>query len=135
MGKHKKPAGVPPLKDPIAQSSAAKLKSKLNFKQWINSYPAASKCIARHGDLEALLDANNGLVKIRNFLPSHVADGVLSILENIPDSTWNMTSANKDYTHNNIEHQVMQPCLGSKAFVQSVPMSGNLLSAVIVSAV
>jgi hypothetical protein len=102
MGKHRKPVPQPP-------KASLKPKPKLSFQQWVNSYPAASKCIARHGDLEALLDANNGLVKIQNFLPSHVADGILSILQKIPDSTWNMTSASKDYAHNNIAHQVCNP--------------------------
>lgn len=73
------------------------------FRRWINCYPAVSKCLGQY-DLERLLDDNGGIVKIPNCLPDFVAEGILALLHNLPDSTWNDTSAQQDYTHNNIDH-------------------------------
>jgi hypothetical protein len=63
--------------------------------------------MAQHGDLEQLLDLNGGLVKVSNFLPPHVADGILSTLQQLPERVWNDTSAQQDYAHNNIDHSFM----------------------------
>mmetsp|Transcript_17382 Transcript_17382/g.29791 ORF Transcript_17382/g.29791 Transcript_17382/m.29791 type:complete len:484 (+) Transcript_17382:80-1531(+) len=71
--------------------------------KWLDSYSKVSKWMERY-DLETLLEESGGLVKISNFLPRHVAEGVLTDLQNIPDHQWNATEASADYTNNNINH-------------------------------
>lgn len=76
---------------------------RLKYEQWIDSYRAVSRWLQQY-DIEALLDANGGLVRLHNFLPERVADGILSCLQAIPEQAWNETSASRDYTANNIGH-------------------------------
>ena len=48
---------------------------------------------------------NGGLVKISNFFPSFVANGILSVLEAISPRHWNVTEAARDHASNNIAHK------------------------------
>eukprot|EP00919_Chromeraceae_sp_WS-2016_P015163 GHVR01035690.1.p1 GENE.GHVR01035690.1~~GHVR01035690.1.p1 ORF type:complete len:304 (+),score=65.47 GHVR01035690.1:80-991(+) len=73
------------------------------FNKWINDYARVSKWMAQYDIIELL--QNNELVKIRNFLPRRVAEGALSMLEDIPESQWNDTHADHDLSNNNISHK------------------------------
>lgn len=73
------------------------------YKHWISDYDIVSRWLAQY-NLPALLKQHGGLVRIENFLPLHVADGILKALEAIPQEKWNDTSAREDYTQNNILH-------------------------------
>lgn len=55
-------------------------------------------------DLLSDLKRKKGLVKYKEFLPAMVADQTLAALKKIPAGKWVLTSADHDYTHNNIEH-------------------------------
>eukprot|EP00878_Enallax_costatus_P031818 GHUV01034867.1.p1 GENE.GHUV01034867.1~~GHUV01034867.1.p1 ORF type:complete len:157 (+),score=45.87 GHUV01034867.1:566-1036(+) len=82
--------------------------ARTKFKKWLNSYnDVVSWFEKKCPDLEQLLEEHGGLVKIENFLPAFVADGILELLENIDDRTWNLTAATDDYTHNNIRHEFL----------------------------
>lgn len=73
--------------------SKASKHAKTKFKKWLNSYGDVSSWIEKKcPDLEQLLDESGGLVKIENFLPPFVADGVLELLEAIDEKTWNVSS-------------------------------------------
>jgi hypothetical protein len=61
-----------------------KNKQRRAFGRWLDDYGAVSAAIERHGDLEELLDANGGLVKIEDFLPKAAAEGVLQLLQELP---------------------------------------------------
>ena len=65
--------------------------------RWLDSYPKVNKWLSQW-DLEKLIEDNNGIYKIRNFLPDFVAEEALHILE---------------YTHNNIEHSFLSTKTGS----------------------
>ena len=54
------------------------------FLAWADSYRKVSKWFARY-DLENLLAEHNGLVQLPGFLPAHVAEGALSILQQLPE--------------------------------------------------
>ncbi|KXZ57006.1 hypothetical protein GPECTOR_1g909 [Gonium pectorale] len=69
----------------------------------MNNYRLASACIAKH-DVEGAVERAGGLVRIENFLPEFVAEGILATIEAVSDEQWNETSAREDYTHNNIDH-------------------------------
>eukprot|EP00775_Hariotina_reticulata_P011383 gene11383-11532_t len=77
-----------------------------NALDWIESYKSVSSWLDQY-DLGKLLQENNGLVKLDNFLPASVADGILHVLEGIPAQAWNLTAAGDDYTHNNIQHNFL----------------------------
>jgi len=64
--------------------------------KWLNSYQAVSQCLGNY-DLEVMLDASDGLVRIENVLPEHVAHKCLAHMQAIPDAAWNDTSAGDDY--------------------------------------
>jgi hypothetical protein len=78
-----------------------KRSKEIRYGQWIASYEAVRAWMDQY-DLLKLLEAGGGIVKIPNFLPPVVAEGVLHVLEHVTD--WNDTSASRDYTHNNIAH-------------------------------
>jgi hypothetical protein len=61
------------------------------YRKWINSYADVSAWLEKYGDLEQQLDDNGGLVKIENFLPTFVAEGILQMLQGIDDKTWNVS--------------------------------------------
>jgi len=43
-----------------------------------------SKWFARY-DLEKELDRNDGLVQLTDFLPTHIAEGALQVLQQVPE--------------------------------------------------
>ncbi|GIL72735.1 hypothetical protein Vretimale_4446 [Volvox reticuliferus] len=73
------------------------------YERWINNYRVASLWIAQK-HVERAVDANGGLVRLENFLPEFVAEGILSTVGAVSDEQWNDTSANTDYRQNNISH-------------------------------
>jgi hypothetical protein len=75
-----------------------------SWKAWIRSYSTVQKWFKKY-DLQNLVDDNGGIVRIEDFLPAHVADGILSVLEQVPEKDWNITAAREDYTNNNIDHE------------------------------
>ena len=74
------------------------------FEAWINDPDKVMGWVCKH-NLEKMLDKGGGLVKIPNFFPSFVADGILSVLESIPSQNWNVTEAERDHAKNNIAHK------------------------------
>jgi len=50
-------------------------KAQRKFYNWLNSYNAVSEWLAKY-ELESLIQQHGGLVKIQNFLPTFVADGI-----------------------------------------------------------
>jgi hypothetical protein len=70
---------------------------------WLDDYERVSRWASKY-DVRGLLSEHGGLVRLENFLPPHVAEAALHVLEAIPQAKWNDTSATKDYTHNNIQH-------------------------------
>ncbi|GLC38925.1 hypothetical protein PLESTB_000462000 [Pleodorina starrii] len=73
------------------------------YERWINNFKVASSWIEKH-DVERAVDANGGLVRIENFLPEFVAEGILATVAAVPEERWNDTSASTDYRQNNISH-------------------------------
>jgi hypothetical protein len=65
--------------------------NQTKFVDWIESYESVSSWLAQY-DLEQLLHDNDGLVKLENFLPSSVADGILHVLETVPAQAWNVST-------------------------------------------
>lgn len=85
------------MKQKKQAGAGATAPKQIPFNKWINSYPIASKWLEQY-DIVDLLEQNGGLVKIPNFLPEHVAEGIYQTLTNIPESQWNNTAAREDYT-------------------------------------
>ncbi|KAL3142973.1 hypothetical protein ABBQ38_003255 [Trebouxia sp. C0009 RCD-2024] len=77
--------------------------SRQNFLSWAGSYKSVSRWFSRY-NLEEMLDENDGLVQLSGFLPKHVAEGALEIVQQVPEVQWNATSADDDVTRNNIAH-------------------------------
>lgn len=73
------------------------------FMSWTDSYKKVSKWFARY-DLEEQLDQNDGLVQLTDFLPSNIAEGALSVLQQVPEAKWQATSADDDVKRNDIPH-------------------------------
>ncbi|GLI68866.1 hypothetical protein VaNZ11_013412 [Volvox africanus] len=73
------------------------------YEHWMNDYRVASSWIAKK-QLERAVDANGGLVRLENFLPEFVAEGILATVGAVSDEQWNDTSASTDYRQNNISH-------------------------------
>lgn len=55
-----------------------------NFLSWANSFKKVSQQLA-HYDLEELLNENDGIIQLTNFLPPKIAEGALQVLQNIPE--------------------------------------------------
>ena len=99
--------GKAPSAAPAAAAAAAaeERKRARAFSRWLDDYAAVSAAIARHGDLEAALDAaGGGPVVMRDFLPRAAAEGALRVLQALPPRAWNDTRAARDYANNNISH-------------------------------
>lgn len=81
-------------------------KSAVNqkFEAWINDPDKVMGWVCKY-NLEKMLDKSGGLVKIHNFFPRFVADGILSVLESTPSKHWNVTEAERDHAKNNIAHK------------------------------
>jgi hypothetical protein len=69
--------------------------ARQRFRKWINSYADVSAWLEKYGDIEQQLDDSGGLVKIQNFLPTFVAEGILEMLQGIDEKTWNVGGAGK----------------------------------------
>ena len=72
-------------------------------------------CEVEKLDLEKKL--KKGIVIIDDFLPQHVANAALRIVEEIPEAQWNVTEKDKDYRNNNIEHRFVRYIFHSSAFI------------------
>jgi hypothetical protein len=79
-------------------------KDPTNFQEWLEDPDKVLRHMEKY-NLHKMIEKNDGIVKISNFLPTWVADGALNMIENIKDEDWNKTEANHDKTHNNIEHK------------------------------
>lgn len=73
---------------------------------WMQSYQKVKNRLSKY-DILRLLDQNGGICRIFDFLPSFVADGIYDTLESLSEHEWNETSAQRDYTNNNIEHRFL----------------------------
>ncbi len=58
------------------------------FAAYVEDVAAMRTWLARHGDLDALLQQGGGLATIPNFLPDEVAQVALRQLQEIPDTAW-----------------------------------------------
>ena len=58
------------------------------FAAYVENVAAMRGWLARHGDLDALLEQGGGLATIPNFLPDEVAQAALRQLQAIPDTAW-----------------------------------------------
>ena len=72
--------------------------------KWLNSYDTVKKWATRLINLQHQVNTND-IVRVLDFFPLPIADGIADILEKIPDKQWNITSASRDYIHNNISHE------------------------------
>lgn len=79
---------------------------------WIASYSKVSRWLSQW-DLLQLLDQNDGLIKIPNFLPPIIADEALRIVEAVPQRLWLPTAADQDESANNISHSFLSTKRGS----------------------
>lgn len=57
-----------------------------SFVYWADSYKTVSKWFSRY-NLEELLDENDGLVQLPDFLPTNVAEGALQVVQQVPEVT------------------------------------------------
>ena len=58
--------------------------SAQSFLSWADSYKTVSKWFSKY-NLEELLDENDGFVHLPGFLPKHVAEGALEVVQQIPE--------------------------------------------------
>uniref|UniRef100_A0A0G4I3J3 Prolyl 4-hydroxylase alpha subunit domain-containing protein n=1 Tax=Chromera velia CCMP2878 TaxID=1169474 RepID=A0A0G4I3J3_9ALVE len=79
------------------------LDARQSFFSWANNFRKVMELVGRF-DLDSLLDASDGVVHLRNFLPEKVARGAREVLEGIPESEWNPTEASRDWKKNDIAH-------------------------------
>ncbi len=73
------------------------------YNNWLMSYRDVKDWMGQY-DLDRLVAEGGGLCRISNFLPAFVADGALRQLERVPDSAWQATAAQQDYSSNDISH-------------------------------
>jgi hypothetical protein len=81
-----------------------KKQKRAGWKTWLNDPSKVMEWMDKY-DLDKMLDENQGIVKISNFFPSAVADGILNSVETIPSSGWNVTESSRDLSKNNISHK------------------------------
>jgi hypothetical protein len=93
--------------------------ARQRFSKWINSYPDVSAWLEKYGDLEQQLADDGGLVKIENFLPIFVAEGILEMLQGINDKTWNVSDALAAGCRLLHELQRQQHCCSSSSGISS----------------
>ncbi|KAF8067273.1 Telo2 [Scenedesmus sp. PABB004] len=92
------------------KAAAARAKQRQRLEAWLDDYAAVSAAVEAHlggGDLGDLLEAGGGLVKLRNFLPTWVAHGLVELLQDLPDDAWNLTAAGDDYARNDVAHHFL----------------------------
>eukprot|EP01043_Picozoa_sp_COSAG02_P017371 COSAG02_NODE_786_length_17199_cov_25.278889_9_plen_415_part_00 len=58
------------------------------FAAYVEDVDAMRGWLARHGDIDAMLQQGGGLATISNFLPDAVAQAALRQLQEIPDTAW-----------------------------------------------
>jgi len=75
--------------------------------EWADSYGDVTTWFKakRFRNLERKIDDSGGLIKVRGWLPTEVADGILRALRGLPAHLWNDTKADRDHTNNNIGHR------------------------------
>jgi hypothetical protein len=56
-------------------------------KEFLSSLTAMHNCVTKH-NIEAMLDASGGFIKIRNFMPSAVAEHALATLQSFEGGEW-----------------------------------------------
>jgi hypothetical protein len=58
--------------------------------KWLDSFDKVSAAVEKHGDLQQLLEQGGGIVKVENFLPTFVAEGIYHLLEQFSEADWNV---------------------------------------------
>jgi Rps23 Pro-64 3,4-dihydroxylase Tpa1-like proline 4-hydroxylase len=71
--------------------------------EWLEDYGAVTNHLGQF-DFDKLLEKGQGLCRIENFLPEHVADYISDTLKRIPQEKWLDTAAEEDDATNNIRH-------------------------------
>ncbi len=74
------------------------------YRRWIEDYDTVAQWIGQY-DLRSLLQQSPGLLRIPNFLPDFVAQGLLTQLESLPDKHWALQHSSPDYVATNISHR------------------------------
>jgi hypothetical protein len=83
---------------------------RLRAQRWLSSYSSYQRWLTKLyakldvPDLETLVARNNGIVRVEDVLPDHVAMEALRVVQAVPDRYWNDTSAGEDHRRNNIRH-------------------------------
>eukprot|EP01125_Pyxidicula_operculata_P007889 TRINITY_DN2664_c0_g1_i1.p1 TRINITY_DN2664_c0_g1~~TRINITY_DN2664_c0_g1_i1.p1 ORF type:complete len:557 (-),score=99.88 TRINITY_DN2664_c0_g1_i1:23-1570(-) len=85
------------LVEPLSRSIEYRKKyTKLHFE--LGEY------VAKKYDIKNLLEENDGLVKLSNFLPDTIAKRIHEVLTEISENEWVDTESEQDYSNNNIAH-------------------------------
>ena len=71
------------------------MKNPKNYLNWLDDPDKVMNHIEKY-NIDRLLDKGDGIVKIKNFLPTWVAEGALMTMEGISDKEWNATEAGQD---------------------------------------
>ena len=71
------------------------MKNPKNYLNWLDDPDKVMNHIKKY-NIDRLLDKGDGIVKIKNFLPTWVAEGALMTIESISDKEWNATEAGQD---------------------------------------
>ena len=74
-----------------------------SYRDWLKDRDTVSKWVAQY-DLPALLEQGSGIVRIADFLPGFVADGMLGHMEGLPQQCWALQHSAPDYVETNISH-------------------------------
>ena len=72
--------------------------------EWLCNPSKVMRWLGKY-DLKAMLKQEGGLVKIPNFFPPSVAQGILAMIEGIKEDEWVITEADRDPSSNNISHR------------------------------
>ena len=80
--------------------------------RWLSCYETVCAHLSRW-DLPRLIQQGNGITRIRNVFPDHVALEILRRLECIPENFWLQTAAEQDYSKNNISHSFVSTKTGN----------------------
>ena len=77
-------------------------RSKLSWLSWLEDPVKVMDWMDKY-NLDTMLDKSQGIVKISNFFPTSVAEGILHSVETTKE--WNVTESPRDLTKNNISHK------------------------------
>eukprot|EP01129_Flabellula_baltica_P004651 TRINITY_DN1635_c0_g1_i1.p1 TRINITY_DN1635_c0_g1~~TRINITY_DN1635_c0_g1_i1.p1 ORF type:complete len:252 (+),score=58.02 TRINITY_DN1635_c0_g1_i1:309-1064(+) len=91
----------PPPHEPTKHSNS---EQPLDLDDWCNDFESVMSWMSQY-NLEQLLEENNGICKISNFLPDDIARQAYELVKSIPLDEWAMTEAQRDYGKNNIDHK------------------------------